>query len=176
MLVYGASLITLYATSALYHLGPWTGRWRTTLRAVDHANIFLVIAGTYTPICVTLLSGWLRPAVLVSAWTVAAAGMTLSGLMLRLPRWLAVALYVSAGWMALVPAPTLIQSLPLPASILLLSGGLLYTVGAAIYARRRPDPLPHIFGYHEVFHLFVIAGTVAFFALIWVWVVPFPRP
>ena len=176
MLVYGVSLIALYATSALYHIGSWAGRWRTTLRAIDHTNIFLVIAGTYTPICVNLLSGWLRPTVLISIWIVAAAGVTFSVAALRLPRWLGVTLYVGAGWIALVPAPTLVQTLPLPASVLLLGGGLLYTAGATIYACRRPDPLPHIFGYHEIFHLFVIAGSAAFFVLIWVWVIPFPRP
>ena len=175
MLVYGGSLVALYATSALYHIGPWTGRWRTILRSADHANIFLVIAGTYTPICVNLLSGWLRPAILVAVWTVAMAGATFSVATLRRPRWVAVALYVGAGWIALVPAPSLVQVLPPPAMVLLIAGGLLYTAGATIYARRQPDPIPHVFGYHEVFHLLVIAGSAAFLAVIWIWVVSFPR-
>ena len=176
MLVYGLSMIALYGVSAAYHLGPWQGRRRTLIRALDHANIFVVIAGTYTPVCVNVLSGWLRPAVLVLIWTLAAVGVASSIFTLALPRRATVALYLGMGWVAVVPAPALVGALPGQAIALLLGGGLLYTAGALVYARRRPDPFPHIFGFHEVFHLFVIAASAAFLAVIWTWVVPFPRP
>lgn len=175
LLAYGLSLSALFATSALYHIGTWPGRWRTTLRAIDHANIFFVIAGTYTPICVNVLSGPLRVFMLATIWIVAAAGSIASVGTLRLPRWLSVGLYVGAGWLALIPAPSLVRLLPSGAIALLLGGGLLYTVGAVVYARRRPDPFPRTFGYHEVFHLCVIGGSAAFLTVIWIWVLPFPR-
>ncbi len=175
MLVYGLSMIELYAISAIYHIGRWQGRRRHMLRALDHANIYIMIAGTYTPFCVNVLSGWLRPTVLGLIWTLAVLGAASSIFTLALPRWTAVALYFGMGWVALIPAPTLVGALPLTATALLLCGGVFYTIGGVIYARRRPDPFPRIFGYHEIFHLFVIAGSAAFLAVIWMWVLPFPR-
>ena len=176
MLAYALSTIELYAVSALYHLGSWPERRRIVVRALDHANIFVMIAGTYTPVCVNVLSGWLRPTVLVLVWALAAVGVASSVFTLALPRWASVALYLAMGWVALLPAPSLVGSLPLPALALFVGGGLLYTAGAVIYARRRPDPFPQIFGFHEVFHLVVIAGNAAFLVAIWTWVIPFPRP
>lgn len=175
MLVYGLSMLSLYAVSAAYHLGLWEGR-RRLLRALDHANIFVLIAGTYTPICLNVLSGWVRPAVLLLIWALAALGAASSVSTLALPRWATVALYLAMGWVAIVPAPALVAALPGPAIALLVAGGLLYTAGAVVYARRRPDPLPRIFGFHEVFHLLVIAASAAFLAVVWIWVLPFPRP
>ena len=109
-------------------------------------------------------------------WSLAAIGVTFSVLTLSMPRWATVALYLVMGWVAVVPAPSLVRLLPPPAVALLIAGGLLYTAGAIVYARRRPDPFPSIFGFHELFHLFVVAASTAFFAAIWVWVMPFPRP
>jgi hemolysin III len=175
MLVYGLSMIELYAVSAVYHLGAWQGRRRQIVRALDHANIFILIAGTYTPICVNVLSGWLRPTVLVLIWALAAVGVTLSVLAVAMPRWATTGLYLVMGWVAIIPAPSLVRDLPASAVALLVSGGLLYSAGAVIYALKRPNPLPRFFGFHEVFHLFVIAGSIAFLAAIWIWVMPFPR-
>jgi hemolysin III len=176
MAVYGLSMTELYAMSAVYHLGPWQGRRRTVLRALDRASIFVLIAGTYTPFCVNVLAGWTRPTMLVLVWSFAAIGVSASVLRPSLPRWVAVALYVGMGWIALLAAPVLVPVLPPPALTLLVGGGLLYTAGAVVYAGRRPDPSPRVFGFHEVFHLLVIAGSAAFLAVIWVWVVPFRRP
>lgn len=175
MLVYGLSMLSLYAVSAAYHLGLWQGR-RRLLRALDHANIFVVIAGTYTPICFNVLSGWLRPAVLVLVWTLAVLGAASSASTLALPRRATAGLYLGMGWVAIVPAPALLVVLPGPAIALLIVGGLLYSAGAVVYARRRPDPLPDIFGFHEVFHLLVVSASAAFLAVVWIWVLPFPRP
>ncbi len=175
VLVFGLSMVELYVVSAIYHIGGWRGRARKALRALDHANIFVLIAGTYTPISVNVLSGSLRLAVIGVIWSLAAAGVATSVLALRLPRWLHASLYVAMGWVAVIPFPSLTRLLPWPALALLFLGGLLYTIGAGVYALRRPDPLPRVFGFHEVFHLFVIAGGAAFVGVIWIWVVPFPR-
>lgn len=175
MLTFGLSLIELYTVSAIYHIGSWRGRGRTVLRALDHANIFVVIAGTYTPFCVNVLSGWLRIAVLALIWTLALAGVVSSVFTLRLPRWASTALYLGMGWVSLVALPRFWELLPWEAVGLLFGGGLLYTVGAVIYGLKKPNPLPRFFGFHEIFHLFVIAGGMAFAVAIWVWVVPFPR-
>jgi hemolysin III len=175
MLVFGLSMVELYSVSAAYHIGGWVGQRRQVLRALDHANIFVLIAGTYTPICVNVLDGSLRIAVLGVVWTLAIVGIATTVLAFRLPRWVYTGLYVLMGWVALVPFPSLTRLLPWPAWALLIAGGVFYTVGAVVYARRRPDPFPRVFGFHEVFHSFVIAGSSSFAVMIWVWVVPFPR-
>jgi hemolysin III len=174
-LVFGLSLITLYAVSAIYHLGSWRGRLATALLAWDHANIFLLIAGTYTPIAVTVLSGPLRLAILIGIWLLAALGMASALVTLHLPRWALTALYLGMGWVGLLALPSLMRALPLAAILLLLSGGLLYTLGAVIYVFGRPNPWPHSFGFHEIFHLCVIAGSAATVAMIAIWVIPFPQ-
>jgi hemolysin III len=146
------------------------------LRALDHANIYVLIAATITPFCVNVLSGWFRPLVLGLIWPLAAAGAALSVPALRLPRFGRVALYLVMGWIGVLPAVGLFGLLPPEAMLLLVAGGALYSLGAIIYARRRPDPFPRVFGFHELFHLFAIAGCAVFFAVIWVWVIPHPRP
>jgi hemolysin III len=175
MLVFGLSMVELYTLSAVYHIGFWKGRRRTVLRALDHANIFVLIAGTYTPICVNVLSGWLRTGVLALIWTLALAGVVGAVFTLRLPRWLSTGLYIVMGWVSVAAAPELARILPLEVLGLLVGGGVLYSIGALVYALKRPDPFPSIFGYHEIFHLFVIAGSAVFLVAIWGWVVPFPR-
>ncbi len=169
-LVFGLSMVLLYTVSSIYHIGTWQGRRERMLRAFDHANIFLLIAGTYTPICVNVLTGHLRVTMLVLIWSLAALGIG-SVLTLHLPRAVMTGLYIGMGWVALIAMPEIMRQLPLPATLLLGAGGLLYTIGGVIYALRRPNPLPRIFGFHEIFHLFVIAGSSAFVAAIWVWVV-----
>jgi hemolysin III len=170
-LVFGLSMVVLYTVSSIYHIGTWQGRRERVLRAFDHANIFLLIAGTYTPICVNVLTGHLRVTMLVLIWGLAALGIGSVVFTMRLPRAVMTGLYMGMGWVALIAIPELLRQLPLPATLLLGTGGLLYTMGAVVYALRRPNPLPHIFGFHEIFHLFVIAGSSAFVAAIWVWVV-----
>ena len=175
VMVFGLSMILLYAVSSIYHIGTWTGRRFRLLRALDHANIFVLIAGTYTPICVNVLPRGLGITVLVVIWSLAAVGVGGSVLTLHLPRWIIATLYIGMGWVGVVVMPSLLRSLPAPATLLLLAGGILYTIGAVIYALQRPNPLPRVFGYHEMFHLFVVAGSAAFIFMIWGWVVPFSR-
>ena len=175
MLIFGLSRVELYSVSAVYHIGRWGPvAWRR-LRALDHANIFVLIAGTYTPLCFNVLSGWLRLAMLALIWALALAGAALATLTLRTPRWLSTALYVGMGWVALLALPAFARELGWVAVAMLLLGGGLYTAGAVVYARRRPDPFPRVLGFHEVFHLFVIAGGAAFAAAVWLWALPFPR-
>jgi hemolysin III len=178
MLIFGLSMVELYSVSATYHIG--TGHWSSNvarrLRALDHANIFVLIAGTYTPLCLALLTGWLQPGILVLIWALALTGVSLASLTLRAPRWVRSVLYVGMGWVSLVALPAFLERLPWPAVGLLLLGGALYSIGALIYALKWPNPFPRVLGFHEVFHLFVIAGSVSFAAVITVWATTLPQP
>lgn len=175
MLIFGLSMVELYTVSATYHIGRWPERTRRVLRSLDHANIFVLIAGTYTPLCFNILDGWLRITILSIIWFLALLGMAFSVLTLRLPRWVGASLYIGMGWVALLAIPGFLAVLPWTAVATLVLGGLLYTIGAVVYARRWPNPFPRILGFHEIFHLFVIAGSIAFAACIWIWALPFPR-
>jgi hemolysin III len=172
LLVFGLSMVELYTVSAIYHIGTWSAQRQRVLRALDHSNIFVLIAGTYTPICAAVLTGWLRTTVLLLIWALAVLGVGSAVLARRLPRWVGTALYIAMGWLALATFPALSARLPWQALALLVLGGVLYTLGGVIYARRRPDPWPQVFGFHELFHLFTIAGGAAFVIVVWVWVVP----
>lgn len=175
MLIFGLSMIELYTVSAVYHIGRWRDGQRRVLRSVDHANIFVLIAGTYTPICVNVLDGWVRVALLAAIWALAAAGIGVALFAARIPRWVNATLYVGMGWVGLLALPAFAAVLPWAALATLLLGGLLYTLGAVVYALKRPDPFPRILGFHEVFHLFVVAGGIAFAAMVWVWAFPILR-
>jgi hemolysin III len=167
LLIFGLSMIELYTISSLYHIGHWSARPARVLRAIDHANIFVMIAGTYTPLCFNLLSGWLRVTILVVIWTLALIGVSLAIFTLRLPRWITATLYIGMGWVVVLALPAFLAVIPWYKVAILLLGGVLYTLGAVVYARKRPDPFPRIFGFHEIFHLFVIAGSIAFASIIY---------
>jgi hemolysin III len=176
MLVFGLSMVELYSVSAVYHIGRWQPRVHRVLRSLDHSNIFVLIAGTYTPLCFNVLDGWLRTAILVLIWALAIAGVIIAVFKLNLPRWVGSALYIGMGWVSIFALPALVQSLGWGPVWLLISGGVLYTIGGIIYAIKRPNPFPRVLGFHEIFHLFVIAGSVVFATVISIWVLPFPRP
>jgi hemolysin III len=175
MLIFGLSMIALYTVSAIYNIGHWGGAVGRWLRSLDHANIFLLIAGTYTPICFNVLHGWVRYGLLLTIWLLAVGGVALAVFTVRVPRWVRTGLYIGMGWVGLLALPALGEALAWEALALLFLGGLFYTVGAVIYGCRRPNPFPRVFGFHEIFHLFVIAGGMAFTASIWFWALPFPR-
>lgn len=170
--VFSASLVGLYLVSSLYHVGRWSARWRYVLSRCDVAMIQLFIAGTFTPVAFFTLSGAWRLWSLVIAWTVALAGAAVAASPLRAPRWVATAGYVAMGWLSVVPMTRIITALPWEGVGLIMLGGLLYTLGAIVYARRRPDPLPRWFGFHEVFHLLVIAASICHYLAIWRYVLP----
>jgi hemolysin III len=170
--VYAASVTALVGVSALYHRVTWTPPARRRMRRLDHAMIFLLIAGTYTPVGLLVLQGTLGTVVLAVVW-----GGTLAGIALELawtvaPRWLGGTVYLALGWVAIVAMPRLFVRLGVTGGLLIVAGGLIYSAGAAVYALRRPDPVPAVFGYHEVFHLLVVAGVAAHFLAISVFALP----
>jgi hemolysin III len=173
MLVFGLSMVEMYTVSAIYHIGRWRDSQLRVLRSLDHSNIFLLIAGTYTPLAFVMLTDWVRISLLVSVWALALVGVGLSIFARRLSRKVRSLLYVIMGWISVFALPAFLQVLPLTAIGLLVLGGALYTVGAVIYARRSPNPFPRVFGFHEVFHLLVIAGNLAFVAVMVLWVLPY---
>jgi hemolysin III len=170
--VYGTALTLLFTVSALYHRIGWSPTWRAVWRRIDHANIFVVIAATYTPVAVNVLDGWMRVTVLLTIWLAALAGATLMAARIELPRPAMVVAYVAVGWIALIIVPSLYTRLGMTGVALLFAGGLLYSLGAITYAFQRPNLWPRVFGYHEVFHLLVIAATAVFFVFIALVVVP----
>lgn len=162
--VYGASLFALFAVSALYHRPTWSPRARALMRRLDHSAIFVLIAGTYTPFCL-LLGGRQGNLLLALVWAGAALGVLKSIVWVEAPKALVAALTVALGW-AVVPTLPALRALLGGAGVgLLLGGGALYTLGAVIYATRRPDPFPRVFGYHEVFHALVVAAAALHFAV-----------
>jgi len=162
--VYGASLFALFAVSALYHRPSWPARARLVMRRLDHSAIFLLIAGTYTPFCLLLPAATGEP-LLAIVWGGAAAGILQSVFWVRAPKPLIAVLYVLLGWVVLPVLPALLGALGWGAIALLGGGGAAYTVGAVVYATRRPDPFPRVFGYHEVFHALVIAAAACHLAV-----------
>jgi hemolysin III len=170
--VYAVSVSALFGVSALYHRVTWTVPARRRMRRLDHSMIFLLIAGTYTPVGLLVLQGTLGAAVLAVVWGGAVAGTVLELAWTRAPRWLGGTVYLALGWVAVVAMPQLFARLGLGGGLLIVAGGLAYSAGAAVYALRRPDPAPATFGYHEVFHLLVIAGVAAHFLAISLFAVP----
>jgi hemolysin III len=170
--IFGASLILVYGTSASYHCIPWDERMTGLMRRVDHAMIFVLIVGTYTPFCLMALGNAWGISLLSVTAGIAGAGALMRLVWLNTPRWLAVLPYLAAGWIALVAAPQIVQRLDAAPLGLLLLGGIAYSVGAVAYARKQPDPWPSVFGYHEVFHSFTIMGSASHFLAVAVYLLP----
>jgi hemolysin III len=170
--VYGSGLCALFAASGTYHRWRWNPRWRPLLRRIDHSTIFVFIAASYTPVALLVMHGTLRWVILAAVWTGAAIGIVLSVAWITRPRMLSSACYLALGWVAVAALPQLVQRLDVAPLVLLGAGGLLYTVGAVVYATKRPDPWPRTFGFHEVFHALVIAAAVVQFVAMAGWVFP----
>jgi hemolysin III len=170
--VYAASVSALFGVSALYHRVTWTTSARRRMRRLDHAMIFLLIAGTYTPVGLLVLHGTLGAVVLAVVWGGALVGIVLQLAWTTAPRWLGGTVYLALGWVAVAAMPQLFARLGVTGGLLVVVGGLVYSAGAAVYALRRPDPVPVVFGYHEVFHLLVIAGVAAHFLAISLFALP----
>jgi hemolysin III len=165
--IYAVSLSALLGTSALYHRVDWKRpEIRLRMRRLDHSMIFFLIAGTYTPFALLALNGALATAILIVVWIGAIAGAVVESVWIDHPKWVAALIYLSLGWVAIAAFPALWSSIGVGGSLLIAAGGLLYTAGAVVYATQRPNPNPAIFGYHEVFHLFVIAAAIAHFSAI----------
>ena len=164
--IYGASLIALYAASSAYHLVVAGERATRALRALDHLAIFFVVAGTCTPVFCRAFEGTTRTIMLGAIWSAALVGVVLRAAWRRAPRALYTALYVAMGWMVVLRWPELRRTVPTAALVLVVAGGVTYTLGAAVYALRRPNPFPRVFGFHEIWHLFVLGGSGLHFAAV----------
>jgi hemolysin III len=168
---FSASVIFCFGASALYHRPTWTPRVRAWLARLDHAGVYLLIAGSYTPFGLLVMSkGWAVP-VLTIVWCGALVAILLKLLWVRSPKWLSAAIGLGLGWVAVAAFSQLLR-LPVASVLLVVSGGLLYTGGAIVYIRRRPDPAPTILGYHELFHVLTLAATGCLYASIAFFVLP----
>jgi len=163
-LTYGGSLVLLFSISAIYHRPHWRPRPRNILGRIDQATIFVAIAGTYTPFCLLLGPGR-GTFLLATVWAATLAGMALALLWDHAPKRTMAAIYVALGWFVLPILPAIRAVVHAGPFLLLMAGGALYTTGAAVYAFRRPDPFPAVFGYHEIFHVLVVVGAACHLAV-----------
>ncbi|WP_199882008.1 hemolysin III family protein [Streptomyces sp. CB03911] len=164
--VYALSACLLFATSAVFHRGTWGPRGEAVLRRLDHASIFLIIAGTYTPLAVVLLPTRRQQVLLAVVWTGALAGIAFRTLWMGAPRWLYTPCYIALGWVAVLYLPDFARTGGTAVVALVIAGGLLYTAGGIVYGLKRPDPSPHWFGFHEVFHTLTIAAFAAHYTAV----------
>ena len=170
--VYAVALATMFGISALYHRVEWrSAETRRLMRRLDHSAIPLLIAGTYTPFALLALDGALADVILLVVWAGAAASLLFNIFWVDAPTWVTALVFVALGWVGVATVPQLISVGAAPALLVLL-GGALYTLGAVTYALRRPNPLPLVFGYHEIFHLLVVAAAAAHYVAIAAFVVP----
>jgi hemolysin III len=170
--LYAAGLTALFGVSASFHRIRWSPAARRRMRRADHGTIFLAIAGTYTAVAVLALRGWARTSILCVVWVGAAAGAALRQLWLDAPKWAVALPYVVVGWCAVIVLPQLWRGLGPAGFALLVAGGCCYSVGAVVYARRRPSLVPHVFGYHELFHALTIVGAALQFAAVAAYALP----
>ena len=171
--VFGAGLILLYTSSTLYHWLPFSEKGIQRMRRLDHMMIFILIAATYTPICLIPMRGPWGWSLFGSIWGLATLGIFLKFFWLQAPRWFSTMIYILMGWLVVVGIWPLIQALKLGGFMWVLIGGLFYTVGAIIYALKKPDPWPNIFGFHEIFHIFVMLGSFSHFWVMYRYVARF---
>ncbi len=170
--IYGISLILMFTASSIYHLlkiRPSISLW---LRKLDHSSIFLLIAGTYTPICLYFFSDFWRWGILAIVWTTALVGITIKLLIMKSPRWITAGIYLLMGWFSIFAIQEMLTKMPPGALTLLLLGGVLFTFGAIIYVLKRPNFFPGVFGFHEIWHIFVILGALSHYILIAAYIAP----
>jgi hemolysin III len=165
--IYAATVTLLFGTSALYHRLKWQPRAHALMKRLDHSMIFVFIAGTYTPIAALTLDRPAAVAVLVTVWTGALFGVALQTAWPGSPRWISVPCYVAVGWVAVFVLPQLLHNAGVAALVLILAGGVIYTLGGLVYALRRPNPVPGVFGFHEVFHACTLLAAVCHYVAIW---------
>lgn len=170
--IYGLTLVLMFTASALYHLIKAGPRVTLFLRKLDHSAIYLLIAGTYTPICLHYFTGFWRFGFLAVIWFLALLGIAVKLVVIRAPRGLTAGLYLMMGWLSVAAVGEILSTMPPGALVWLLLGGFFFTAGAAIYILKKPDIFPGVFGFHEVWHIFVILGSFSHFALIWAFIAP----
>lgn len=172
LLVYGVSLILMFSASTVYHLIKSKPQVDLILRKLDHSAIYLLIAGTYTPICFHFFDGFWRWGVLGIVWSMALIGIGVKLFIINAPRWVTTVVYLLMGWLAILAIKEMLLAMPTGALAWLVSGGLFFTVGAVIYVTKKPDFYPGVFGFHEFWHIFVILGCLCHFIVIAVFVAP----
>jgi hemolysin III len=161
----------MFTASAVYHLVNAGPRLVLFLRKLDHSAIYLVIAGTYTPICLHYMTGFWQIGMLIIIWSLALAGIGVKLFVINAPRWVTAGVYLVMGWLSLAAVGEILASVPLGAIFWLVTGGLFFTVGAVIYVLKKPNFFPGLFGYHEVWHIFVILGALSHFVIMAAFVV-----
>jgi hemolysin III len=170
--IFGGALLVMYTVSSIYHSIPWSESWKSRLQRVDHAMIYLLVAGTFTPIAIASLDGTGLVLSLALIWSLALTGIGLKAFLPDLKTWLSVTLQLIMGWMAVMWMPQILSELGLAAVLLIALGGLSYTVGVVVFTTKRPKLFPRIFSHHEVFHILVIAGSSLHFAAILTYAIP----
>jgi hemolysin III len=166
--IYALTVPLLFGTSALYHRVNWSTPARhAVMSRLDHSMIFVFIAGTYTPFAILAMPPETGDLVLAVVWLGALAGVLLKVVWITAPRWLSVPIYLALGWVAVFVLPDLLRYGGVAALVLIAVGGLIYTLGGIVYATRRPDPVPHVFGFHEVFHLCTVVAALCHYVAIW---------
>jgi hemolysin III len=166
LVVFAASLVGLYTVSSLYHSFPWEAVWKRRMQRVDHSMIYLVVAGTYTPIAMAVLDGWLLVAALTATWGIALGGIAQKVFWPDVPDWVSITMQMVQGWLALPCLGAVARTLPREAFFMVVAGGLLYSVGMVLFVTRRPQLWPRVFSYHEVFHVCVCAASALHYAAI----------
>jgi hemolysin III len=164
--VYAVGLAALFGVSGTYHRRRWSPTWRARLKRLDHGTIFVMIAGTYTPLCLVVLGGVAGTLMLVSVWTGAIAGVVLAAVGIAERRFVGAACYIALGWVAVAASPVLIRELTATQLALVAGGGVMYTVGVFVLGSKRPNPFPRVFGYHEIWHVMVVVAAVCHFVAI----------
>jgi len=170
--IFAATAVLLFGTSALLHRGRWPVATESLLRRLDHANIYLIIAGTYTPFAVLVLPAEQGRILLGIVWTGAVAGVIFRIFWQGAPRWLSTTLYVVVGWIVIIFLPGIVDGAGMTVVVLLAVGGVLYSIGAVVYAVKRPDPVPGVFGFHELFHALTVAAFATHYIAVWLVVHP----
>lgn len=161
--IFGSSMVLLYTSSSLYHSLPVSEKTQLLLQKLDHSMIYVLIAGSYTPVCLIALEGSWKWGIFITVWTLALLGILKKFLYMNIPRWVSTLLYLGMGWMGVIMFPSLSEKLPMAFLGWIIAGGLAYSLGAIIYGLKKPNPIPEWFGHHEIWHLFVLAGTFSHF-------------
>ena len=164
--VFGCSLVGLYTVSSLYHSIPWRSVWKCRMQRADHSMIYVVVAATYTPIAMAVCDGWLCAAALIATWGIAAVGIAQKVFRPEIGSWFSVGMQTLQGWLALPFLGMLARQMPIGAFLLVLAGGLAYTVGMVFFVTRRPQLWPRVFSYHELFHVCVVMGSALHYSAI----------
>lgn len=171
VIIFGVSLIFLYTASSIYHLVNSTDKVIKLLRRLDHSMIFVLIAGTYTPICLVVLEGKLRWGIFIAVWSMAIAGVLFKMIWFNMPRWLSTMFYICMGWFVVLFINPVFQSIRVKGMIWLVLGGVFYTVGGIIYALKWPDLRLKCMGFHEIFHIFILLGSLSHYICVFKYVI-----